>query len=112
MNTALAIYTIFNVSFIHYFALPKRRINRIPVKCSGAIPDFSSADNQKKRASYVYGRNSTIMSLHRPAAVVDHGGRCSQGLMGSRCRHGSAIDLRRWQMVEEGVLHDGPLFYG
>ena len=65
----------------------------------------------KKRASYFYGRNSTKLILRRPAAAADHGGRCCQGLMGSR-RHGSAIDLRRWQMVEEGVLHDGPLFNG
>ena len=32
--------------------------------------------------------------------------------MGSRGCHGSTIDLRRWHMVEEGVLHDGPLLNG
>ena len=53
-----------------------------------------------------------IRTLRRPAAVVDDGGRCSQGLMGSRGCHGSTIDLRRWHMVEEGVLHDGPLLNG
>ena len=32
--------------------------------------------------------------------------------MGSRGCHGSTIDLRRWHMVEEEVLHDGPLLSG
>ena len=32
--------------------------------------------------------------------------------MGSRGCHGSAVDLRHWHMVEEGVLHDGPLLNG
>ena len=78
----------------------------------GRFPIFRPPGTKKKKASYVYGRNSTKMPLRRPAAVVDHGGRCSLGLMGSRGCHGSTIDLRRWQMVEEGVLHDGPLFNG
>ena len=89
-----------------------KALNRNPGKCSGPIPDFSSADNQKKRASYFYGRNSTKLILRRPAAVADHGGRCCQGLMGSRGCHGSTIDLCRWHMVEEGVLNDGPLLNG
>ena len=41
--------------------------------------------------------------------TVDDG---DQGLMGSRRCHGSVINLRRWQIVEEGVLHDGPILNG
>ena len=32
--------------------------------------------------------------------------------MGSRGCHGSTIDLRRWNIVKEGVLHNGPLLNG
>ena len=76
---------------------------------------FSSADRQKKgcRMSTV-GIVQKVPYVDRPpsSTTIDDGGRCSQGLMGSRGCHGSTIDLRRWHMVEEGVLHDGPLLNG